>query len=140
MKNGLLFLALFGVIYFGRKVFSAGRVQYSIIGADLKKQSLRIELLNPGNMPLNFESLIAALSINGRQFGTLDFRQRTNLGPTSRTIINIPIRLNPIGGAQLLTSILTGSTQFKGSTIDIDGTLNAGGLIIPIKNNIPLAI
>lgn len=136
--NVIALLVVAAALYFGRKLFSAGRVSFRIIGANLRKLSLQVELINPTNTPLSVDAFVASLLINNQSFGTLDFRNRITLTATDRQVINIPIRLNPVGGAQLLRQILTGSTSLRNAQIEVDGTLNSENVVIPVKATIPL--
>jgi hypothetical protein len=134
----ILILAAAG-LFFGRKFFTSGRIQISIIGLDLRQRAIKIELINPTNTSLQVSAFVASLTLAGQNFATLDYRQALTITATDRKVVLIPIRLNPINGAKLLAQILYGSgAGLKGSQIDIDGTINSEGLSIPVKTSIPL--
>lgn len=134
----LIALAAAG-LFFSRKLVTSGRIQFSIIGLDLKQRAIKIELINPTNTSLQVKAFVASLTLAGQNFATLDYRQALTITATDRKVVLIPIRLNPINGTKLLAQILYGrGAGLKGSQIDIDGIINSEGLSIPVKTSIPL--
>jgi hypothetical protein len=135
----LAVLALAG-LYFGRKLFASNAITYRIIGANLKQRAIQVELINPTNTPLSVSAFVASVSIAGQNFGTIDYRTPVTIGRTDRKVLNLPIRLNPVGGFRLLSQILSGNANLKGQNINIEGTINSENLSIPVKNSIPLSV
>jgi hypothetical protein len=140
MKGQNIILGILAIagLYFSRKLFASNAITYRIIGANLKQRAIQVELINPTNTPLSVSALVASVSIAGQNFGTIDYRTPVTIGRTDRKVLNLPIRLNPVGGFRLLSQILSGNANLKGQNVDIEGTINSENLSIPVKNSIPL--
>lgn len=142
-KKPLFIIALLAgavvAINFTRKAFGGGQLKYRLFGFDFAKKALQIELVNPTNINLNFNALVADVSINGNKIGLVDYRQPTQLTPSDRKIINLPIRLDPVGTLFFTKNLITGGLKkLKNATIAVNGTLQAEGLNIPVNTSIQL--
>lgn len=117
-----------GLFWLLRKTTAGNQLKYSFRGIDLIKRTIGIELINPTNTPLNFSAVVADVLLNGNNIGLIDFRQKTTIEPNGSKVINIPIKLNPIG---LASFALSKVRTFK--TLAFDGTLNAEKFSLPFK-------
>jgi hypothetical protein len=129
MNKTLLYVAgALGLIWIFRKSSASSSLKYVFKGIDLRNRSISVELINPSNTPLNFTALVADVLLNDSNVGLIDFRQNTQIPAAGSKVINIPIKLNPIG---LLQFTLSKARNFQ--TIGFNGTLNAEKLSIPFN-------
>jgi hypothetical protein len=132
MNKTLLYIAgALGLFWLFRKKTASGSLKYVFKGIDLKNRTIGVELINPSNTPLNFTALVADVLLNGSNIGLIDFRQKTTIPAAGSKVINIPVKLSPIG---ILQFSLSKVRNFK--TIAFNGTLNAENLTLPFTEQI----
>jgi hypothetical protein len=134
LKNlGILVLGGGLLWYFLRKGAASNQLKWQVMGLDIKRRTISIDLINPTNTPLKFSALVSDIKANGAPVGLLDYRQPTTIAPLGKTKINIPMKLNALGVLQFISQGLQ-----KIKSIEFTGTLNAEGLSIPFNEIVKL--
>jgi LEA14-like dessication related protein len=96
----------------------------------LKSANLEIDVINPTNSSINFDSITLDLSVNGYPISTLNYQKNTTISANGVTTIKLPIVINPLESGQFVFNLLT--TKGKIKTIQVKGTINGEGIVIPV--------
>lgn len=97
----------------------------------LKSANLEVDIINPTNSSINFDSITLDLSVNDYPISTLNYQKNTTISANGVTTIKMPIVINPLESGQFVFSLL--STKGKVRNIKIDGTINGEGIVIPVN-------
>lgn len=138
MKKVLPYL-IFGVAgYYAWKYFSkgvAGRLLNVKVRRlnlfPLKSANLEVDIVNPTNSSINFDSITLDLSVNNYPISTLNYQKNTTISGNSVTTIKLPIVINPLESGQFVFNLLSSKGKIK--NIRIDGTINGEGIVIPVN-------
>jgi LEA14-like dessication related protein len=127
----------FGVKYF-RKGIASKLLNVKIKGLNLlplKSANIELNIINPTNGSISFNSLTFDLSINGYPVSTLNYQKFTQIPAFSTITVKLPISINIFDSGQFLISLI--QTK-KIKTVGLTGTISGEGLSIPvsIQNNI----
>lgn len=134
-KGIVLIIAIAGAWYLFRKGFAANALKYNFTGIDFRNRAVEVELINPTQIALQFNSLVSDISLNGSNVGIVDYRQPTLLQANQALKIKLPIKVNAAGVVAFLASGLN-----KIKTIGFNGTINAQGASIPFNTTLDLSV
>lgn len=97
----------------------------------LKSANLEIDVINPTNSSINFDSITLDLSLNDYPISTLNYQKNTTITGNGITTLKLPIVINPLESGQFVFNLLT--TKGKVKNIKVSGTINGEGIVIPIS-------
>ena len=126
-----------GLWWFMRKKSAGDQIKWQIQGIDLKKLSLKIQLINPTNTPILFSAYVAELYMNNSNVGVLDYRNQITIAANGSNNISIPIKLNPIAAVTALPAIIRAKSVR--ANWRLKGTLNAENIAIPFDQPVNFA-
>lgn len=117
------------------KAFVASRVLNmkvrSINLSPISKASVVVELVNPSNTQLSFDSMAFDVSIDGYALGSLNYLKSGIISANSSTTINLPIQINPVESLTFLAYMA--KNNFKAKSIELIGNVVGEGFVIPVK-------
>jgi hypothetical protein len=97
----------------------------------LKSANLEVDIINPTNSSINFDSITLDLSVNDFPISTLNYQKNTTISGNGVTTIKMPIVINPLESGQFVFNLLSNKGKVK--TIKVNGTINGEGILIPIN-------
>ncbi len=125
-------LAYFGLRY-AKKGLTAKVLNTKIRSIRLNpisKAGLIIEIINPSSASISFNSITLDLLVNGFALSTLNYQKPTRIEGNSSVQINIPFKINPLEGVQFLASLFKSKSD---RTVEVSGTINGEGFVIPVS-------
>lgn len=138
MKKYILYLGLAAGLWyamkFGKKAIAGKNLNVKIRTLKLNPISsaaVVVEIINPTNFAISFDSITTDCSIDGNAISTLNYQKNTSVPANSTININLPIQINPLESAMFLATLI--KNKFKVKTISLTGTINGEGLNIPIN-------
>jgi LEA14-like dessication related protein len=139
MNKYLKLLAYLGIGFYAYRYFAKGFVASRILNIKVRNLNLRpisqasiaVELINPSNQILRWNSMSFDVAIDGFSIGSLNYLKSGMINANSSTTINLPIQINPV---ESLTFIAYLTRQnFKVKTISLKGNVNGEGFVVPIN-------
>ena len=97
----------------------------------LKSANLEVDIINPTNSSINFDSITLDLSVNDYPISTLNYQKNTTISANGLTSIKMPIVINPLESGQFVFNLLTNKGKVK--NIKVNGTINGEGIVIPVS-------
>lgn len=117
------------------KVQTLKALNYNISKIDFNKKDKTIvvflRLINAGNEVLKIKNIVADIFWNGNNSATIDYRTPIELKSNEEQTIQIPIKLN-LSFAELVLNLIKDKTKILKGTFEIQGTINAEGLVVPL--------
>lgn len=93
------------------------------------KLDIKLDVKNPSNYNIDFESLRAGVYLNNDLIGDIDYKGNKILPASATVPVTIPVYLNPVfAGVKLIQNLAKGDTK-----LTLDGTLRAKGINTPYK-------
>jgi LEA14-like dessication related protein len=126
---------IYAAVHFGKKALAvkALNVKLRDIKLDpINQAAITMEVINPTNYPISFNSITTDVAINGSNIATLNFQKLTQLKANDSIKINLPIKINPLEGLSFLVSFFS-KKKTSGNSVTITGTVNGEGLSFPIN-------
>jgi LEA14-like dessication related protein len=139
MNKYLKLLAYLGLGYYAYRYLAKGFVASKVLNIKVRNINLRpisqasiaVELINPSNQILRWNSMSFDVAIDGFSIGSLNYLKSGMINANSSTTINLPIQINPV---ESLTFIAYLTRQnFKVKTISLKGNVNGEGFVVPIN-------
>ena len=138
MNNVFKWLAGAGLVYglwrLSKKAYTAQTLNIKVVGLKLSPisaASVGLNITNPNADDITFNSITTDVSINDYPLSTLNYQKTFIIKPNSSQTINLPIRINPLDGAQLLFNIL--QNKGKVNSISLTGSVNLEGATLPVN-------
>jgi LEA14-like dessication related protein len=97
----------------------------------LKSANLEVDIINPTNSSINFDSITLDLSVNDFPISTLNYQKNTTISGNGVTTIKMPIVINPLESGQFVFNLLSNKGKVK--NIKVSGTINGEGIVIPVN-------
>lgn len=117
------------------KVQTLKALNYNISKIDFNKKDKTIvvflRLINAGNEVLRIKNIVANILWKGSNAATIDYRNEIELKANEEQTIQIPIKLN-LSFAELVLALIKDKTKILNGTFEIQGTINAEGLVVPL--------
>jgi LEA14-like dessication related protein len=125
--------------FIAKKIFSKVQtlksLNYNISKIDFNKKDKTIvvflRLINAGNSVLKINNIVANILWKGVNSATIDYRNIIELKPNEEQTIQLPIKLN-LSFAELVLNLIKDKTKILSGTFEIQGTINAEGLVVPL--------
>lgn len=138
MKNYLNIIlgagAVFLAIQYFRKAKAAAVLNIKLRTIKLQPISnaaIVLEIINPTNSRINFNSIVADLIVNNIALGTVAYQQQTVISANSTINLDLRIKINPLEGLSFIRTLL--SNRNKNNSVKIVGTVSGEGVLIPIN-------
>jgi LEA14-like dessication related protein len=120
---------------YGRKVLAAKILNIKLKTvkiSPISSAAIQLSIINPTNIDFSLDSITADLSINDYAISTLNYQKSTIIKANAESLLDLPIKINPLEGLTFLTKLIFNKSARKLDTIKINGTVNGEGLNIPI--------
>ena len=142
-KNTKLLLS-FGIVgialFFISRARAGQRLQVSFFGLKFGKftglqlpVTAQFRIVNGSRTPLQVNSILGTLSVNGQQLSTIDQVQPFTIPANSDNIYPVTVRTSAI---DLINIIRQAIRNKKKLSVTFDGNVNSSGLNLPIKQTI----
>jgi LEA14-like dessication related protein len=137
MKKVLPFILLAGAYFafkFTRKGIAAKNLNVKIRNLKLSpinQAAVILEIINPTNFDISFNSIVADLSLNGSAVSTLSIQKATTIGGNKSIEIALPIKLNGFEILMFIKDFISAKGKLK--QVSLTGSVNGEGFIIPIN-------
>ena len=136
----LIALGLLAAYFVKGKVDTAKELEFFpkslALSKDKKKIFLVIEVLNPTKRSLTIDSLFLKIFYGTIKVGSLERTEPITIEKTGRTMIKLPMRVDPVGGGKLMGAILLGKTI----SLRVVGIGDSMGLKFPVDARIPFSL
>jgi len=136
----LIALGLMAAYFVKGKVDTAKELEFFpkslALSKDKKKLFLVIEVLNPTKRPLTIDSLFLKIFYGKTKVGSLERTEPIVIEATGRTMVKLPLRVDPVGGGKLMGAVLLGKTI----VLRVLGIGDSMGLKFPVDAEIPFGI
>lgn len=97
----------------------------------ISQAAVIIEIINPTNYDISFQSIVCDLKLDGNAVSTLSVQKNTNIPANKSIEVGLPIKLN---GFEILLFIKDFiSAKGKVKKIALSGYINGEGFIIPVN-------
>ena len=165
MKNPLVKIGIFGALAFAAYKFfpkvktlvkaaaTGGRLNVQLTGVRFQRPfAISFRIVNPTDGSLSVKAIAGDVIANGSSIATFVVTNEIKIAPNSQQQVNIPLKVNPLPFAAIVTKIVelsvkkAGETNsdvskrvlnyFKSMSLKITGTVNAAGVPIKIDQNI----
>lgn len=134
MKDLLIFGAVGLVLY---HLWNRSNFNYNIVGIKLAPLRIVFDIYNPTNSPITFNSILADVLYNGNRIGILNNFGNTTIPANSHATVDIQVGGDVVGFIGFLNNII--AQGLKNIIIQIQGTINVGGISLPINKDYKLA-
>lgn len=137
MKKIFPFILLAGAYFafkFTKKGIAAKNLNVKIKTLKLDpidKAAVVMEIINPTNFDISFNSIVCDLKINGSAISTLSLQKFTTIAGNKSVNIDLPIKLNGFDILMFIKDFI--SAKGKINKVALTGTINGEGFIIPIN-------
>lgn len=92
-----------------------------------------VRLINPSNTSLSVNSIVANVIWKGSAGATIDYRIPFVLKPNEEKTIELPIKLN-LELIKIISDLIFGKfSEAISGKFELDGNVNAEGLVVPLK-------
>jgi LEA14-like dessication related protein len=130
----------FGIWMFIRKSSVAKNVLFSFekLDADIRKQKILMTMgvYNPTTTPIEFNSVVGALLLNGKQIALVESFQQTTIEPTAKTNILITLRPSVVGIFQTIQDIVKAKLKGVKLSASFVGSANIDGITFPVETKL----
>ena len=132
---------VFLAIRYFRKAQTAAILNVKIRNLKLQpisQAAIVLEIINPTNTGINFNSITGDLILNDFAVATLNYQQPTTIQANTTRSINLRIKLNPVQLAAFSANRLLSKGKLQ--TMKFSGNISGEGLNIPLNIEQPLSI
>jgi len=130
----------FGIWMFIRKSSVAKNVLFSFekLDADIRKQKILMTMgvYNPTTTPIEFNSVVGALLLNGKQIALVESFQKTTISATAKTNILITLRPSVVGILQTIQDIVKAKLKGIKLSASFVGSANVDGITFPVETKL----
>ena len=130
----------FGIWMFIRKSSVAKNVLFSFekLDADIRKQKILMTMgvYNPTSTPIEFNSVVGALLLNGKQIALVESFQKTTIAGIARTNILITLRPSVVGILQTIQDIVKAKLKGIKLSASFVGSANVDGITFPVETKL----
>lgn len=138
MKNFLTYVLGAGAVYIAIQYFRKAKAA-TILNIKLRtiklqplsKAAVRLEIINPTNARVNFNSVVADLVINDFALGTLNYQKPTAIPANGTINVDLNIKVNPLESLSFIRTLF--SNKNKSNTVKIVGNVSGEGVVVPIN-------
>jgi LEA14-like dessication related protein len=137
MKKVLPFILLAAAYFafkFTRKGIAAKNLNVKIRNLKLSpidQAAVILEIINPTNFDISFNSIVTDLSLNGSAVSTLSLQRNTTIAGNKSIEIALPIKLNGFEILMFIKDFIAAKGKLK--QVKLTGSVNGEGFIIPIN-------
>jgi len=137
MKKLLPFILLAGAYFafkFAKKGVAAKNLNVKIRSLKLdpiSQAAVIIEIINPTNFDINFNSIVCDLKLDGNAVSTLSYQKNTTVAGNKAIEIPLPIKLNGFEILLFIKDFITSKGKLK--KVSLSGSINGEGFIIPVN-------
>jgi LEA14-like dessication related protein len=137
MKKVLPFILLAAAYFafkFTRKGIAAKNLNVKIRNLKLSpinQAAVILEIINPTDFAISFNSIVTDLSLNGNAVSTLSIQKATTIGANKSIEIAMPIKLNGFEILMFIKDFISAKGKLK--QVSLTGSINGEGFIIPIN-------
>lgn len=137
MKKILPFILLGGAyiaFFFTKKGIAAKNLNVKIRTLKLdpiNQAAVIIEIINPTDYDITFNSIVCDLSLNNNAVCTLSVQKTTTIQGNKAIEIDLPIKLNGFEILMFIKDFITAKGKIK--KVSLSGSINGEGFIIPIS-------
>lgn len=103
------------------------------------KLVFNLQIVNPTDQTLSFNSIAGEVSYNGKPVSVLKYFGKLDVKPNSEVVLPISLSLNAAGVLSTIITALT-SSPAKDKLINIDATINAGGINYPFNEEFKFSV
>lgn len=97
----------------------------------LSNAAVSLEIINPANARVNFNSIVADLLVNNFALGTLNYQKPSVIPANGSITIDLKIKVNPLESLTFIRTLFQNRT--KNNTVKIVGNVSGEGVIVPIN-------
>jgi len=119
---------------FARKGIAAKNLNVKIKTLKLdpiSQAAIVLEIINPTNFDISFNSIVCDLKLNGSAISTLSYQKNTTIAGNATITIALPIKLNGFEILLFLKDFISAKGKLK--QIALTGAVNGEGFVIPIN-------
>lgn len=137
MKKILPFIligAAYIAFYFSKKGIAAKNLNVKIRSLKLdpiSQAAVIIEIINPTNFDISFNSIVCDLKLDGNAVSTLSVQKLTNIAGNKSIEVALPIKLNGFEILMFIKDFITAKGKIK--KVALSGSINGEGFIIPVN-------
>jgi LEA14-like dessication related protein len=130
----ILLAAAYFAFKFTRKGIAAKNLNVKIRNLKLSpidQAAVILEIINPTNFDISFNSIVTDLSLNGSAVSTLSLQRNTTIAGNKSVEIALPIKLNGFEILMFIKDFIAAKGKIK--KVSLTGNINGEGFIIPIN-------
>jgi LEA14-like dessication related protein len=136
-KTGILLL--FGVLGYAllqtvRKSQAIKALNWNVSGVDFNRKDktfvVMLRLINPANASIRIRSIVGNVLWKGYAAAVIDYRNETVLKPNEEKTLLLAVKPNADLVA-IISDLVLNKKQALNGTMEINGTINAEGLVVP---------
>ena len=137
MKKILPYILLAGAYaayFFTKKGIAAKNLNVKIRSLKLdpiSQAAVIIEIINPTDYPITFNSIVCDLSLDNNAVSTLSVQKTTTIQGNKSLEVALPIKLNGFEILMFIKDFITAKGKIK--KVALSGSINGEGFIIPVK-------
>lgn len=137
MKKFLPYILIAGAYvayFFTKKGIAAKNLNVKIRSLKLdpiSQAAVIIEIINPTNYPISFNSIVCDLKLDGNAVSTLSVQKLTTIAGNKSVEVALPIKLNGFEILMFIKDFITAKGKIK--KVALSGSINGEGFIIPVN-------
>lgn len=137
MKKFLPFILLAGAYvayFFTKKGIAAKNLNVKIRSLKLdpiSQAAVIIEIINPTDYPITFNSIVCDLSLDNNAVSTLSVQKATTIQGNKSVEVLMPIKLNGFEILMFIKDFITAKGKIK--KVSLSGSINGEGFIVPVS-------
>jgi LEA14-like dessication related protein len=136
-KTGILILVGglgYALLQTVRKSQAIKALNWNVSGVDFNRKDktfvVMLRLINPANASIRIRSIVGNVLWKGNAAAVIDYRNETVLKPNEEKTLMIAVKPN-VDLVAIISDLVLNKKQAFNGTMEINGTINAEGLVVP---------